>query len=163
MFFRSAAALFAATLVWGAEPASIDFNPEDYPRYAVAKALETEPCGTDGIKDVLFSSELRWQGADRKVSAADAKLVERWAEHVGDPAAASRYGRMRSLSDGGAVYWAVVPDGLIPYLEMDLRPGDKFIVYFVYIGCRGGSPLLAIEDYAEPEHYDAVDEEDVVI
>ena len=163
MFFPSAWALLLAAAVGASDSKTIDFNPDDYPRYTVGAALETEACSADGIKDVLFSSQMRWQGASRKVSARNAALITRWAAHVGDPEASARYGEMRSLSDGRTVYWAVAPDGLIPYLEMDLRPGDKFIAYFVFVGCDRGRPLLAIEDYSEPEQYDAGDEQDVVI
>lgn len=155
------AVLLAAAFAAGGP--AVEFDPADYPRYAVEAAFEVEPCAQDGIKDVLFSSELRWQGAAREVSAARARLVGKWTRHVGDADAASRYTQERSLAQGGRIYWAVVPDGLVPYLEMDLRPGDKFVVYFVFVGCEGGRPALAIEEYAEPENYEPIDEEDVVI
>ncbi|PCI36737.1 MAG: hypothetical protein COB53_08530 [Elusimicrobia bacterium] len=141
----------------------IEFDAADYPRHTVDFALEAEPCSKNGIKDVLFSSELRWQGAKRKSSSGRIRLLRQWTKHIGDIEAAARYGEERSFVEGGNVYWAVAPEGLIPYLEMDLRPGDKLIIYFVFVGCEGGRPLFAIEEYAEPEHYDAIDEQDVVI
>jgi hypothetical protein len=155
--------LAAAAAAFAEDAKTVEFDATDYPRHTIAEAMKLEPCEGDGVKDVLFSSELRWQGAERTISASGARLVSRWTEHVGDAEAASRYVQMRSLSEGGTVHWAVVPDGLVPYLEMDLRPGDKFVVYFVFVGCRDRKPLFAIEEYAEPENYEAIDEEDVVI
>jgi len=155
--------LLAAAAAVAPEKGTIEFDAADYPRYTVEAALKLEPCSNDGVKDVLFSSEVRWQGAGRKATPARARLLAQWTKHVGDVEASSRYLEERSFTEGGRVHWAVAPEGLIPYLEMDLRPGDKLIIYFVFVGCESSRPVFAIEEYAEPENYDKVDEDDIVI
>ncbi len=162
MSFLKTFLLAAATTVTP-EAGVIEFDAADYPRYTVSAALDAEPCSQDGVKDVLFSSELRWQGAARKSSVARTRLIGEWTKSIGDAGAAARYVEERSFVEGTRVHWVVVPDGLMPYLEMDLRPGDKLIVYIVFVGCEGGHPLFAIEEYAEPENYEAIDEDDIVI
>lgn len=129
----------------------IPFDPKDYPRRGLLELLASQPCagrsGTSELRDTLFSSELVYQGAVRKSPPARHALMAEWAKGIGDPGAEAKYKEEVSIADGGRVRWLAVPEGLLSFLRMDVQPGDRLLLYVVFVGCAGKEPLFAIDEF----------------
>jgi hypothetical protein len=130
------------------EPAP--FDPSQYPFTTLEKTAAKDPCGKKGgseIKDKLFSAELRFQGSLRKTPVGRFGLVKKWCRFLGDPGAAPRYGKEMLFSEGRRMVWLAVPEGLLDYLKSDLQSGDRAMIFGVYVGCSGGKPVFAIDEF----------------
>jgi hypothetical protein len=129
--------------------AEIPFNPKDYPRFSTSEAVEKLPCPGSGLelKDALLSFPAGFQGAVRKTPPKHYEMMRRWTKAVGDPDAIVKYKEEVTVVEGRRTHWLPVPEGLLPFLEMDLRPGDRFLAFLVYVGCVDGAALFAIDEY----------------
>lgn len=138
-----------------------EFHPEDYPVVALADMSVKEPCrkqkGSFEVKDRLFSSDFSFTGAVRKTPPRRWELIRRWADGLGDPEAAERYGNEVSVAFGKGTVWLSVPEGLLPILQSNLQPGDRALGYLVLVGCADLRPVFAIDEF---DTYDPDAEED---
>ena len=105
--------------------------------------------GGQEVKDILFSSEVAWHGAVRKTAPANYELMRRWTKKIGDAPAVTKYKEQVALSEAGSLRWFTIPEGLLPYMQMELRPGDRVVLFLVYVGCSDRKPLLSIDEYEE--------------
>lgn len=140
-------------LLFAAEPKAapeIPFDPQDYPEYSVVQVVEKLPCAkTEGpeLRDALFRAEFVYQGAIRPASKPRYELMRRWTKSVGDPQAIVKYKSEVSFVDGKRTRWFSAPEGLVDFISMDFRPGDRVTLYLVYVGCTQGGPLFAVDEY----------------
>jgi len=137
-----------------------DFDPAQYPLMSLAKAESVAPCGEGRVKyelrDNLLSAELVFQGSVRDAPPAHLALLKRWTKSIGDPGAASRYGKQVSFLESRKTVWLSLPEALVDPLREDMQAGDRALIYGVFVGCAGGKPLFAIDEY---ETYAPDDEE----
>lgn len=154
-----AAALSTAAVTSSSAPAEGDvpFDPKNYPERSLAESRRADPCSKEPgkVKDTLFSREVAWHGAVRKAAPARRELLRRWTKQIGDPDAAVKYAEEATVSEGRRLEWVSVPEGLLAYLQMDLMPGDRVLLYLVYVGCAEGAPLFAVDEYEVKEQSEA--------
>lgn len=149
-------------LVLGAWPASaapskpgspevIPFDVKNYPRTRIHRVLRNNRCDKSpySVKDVIFSTEMTYQGATRPTPRRRYELIRRWTQAIGDPKAAVRYRQEVSAADWGKTHWLVIPEGLMNHMRVDLMVGDRIIVYLVFVGCERGRPVFAIDEFED--------------
>ena len=153
-----AAPLRTGTTGQGPADDVVPFNPADYPRRAFSRMLAENSCdgkgGASELKDALFSVELVYQGAVRKSTIRRNALIGSWAKAIGDPGAEAKYKEEITLAERGDIRWLAAPEGLLAYMQMDLQPGDRVLVYLVFIGCVARQPLFAIDEFEPVEQRD---------
>lgn len=159
----TAGLILAAAVAVSSHPAGVSsssapgvaFDEANYPRKTLAALLREEPClkALKGptLKDVLFSTEVRWHGAVRRTPPARMDLVKAWTREIGDPEAAPKYAEEATFSQGRRLEWVTVPEGLLAYLQMDLMAGDRVLLFMAYTGCAEGAPVWAVDEYEVPK------------
>ena len=133
----------------------VAFDGANYPLKTMAAMLREEPClkalKGPNVKDVLFSTEVRWHGAVRRTPPSRMDLVKAWTKEIGDPEAAPKYAEEATFSQGRRLEWVTVPEGLLAYLQMDLMAGDRVLLFLAYTGCSDGEPVWAVDEYEVPK------------
>lgn len=134
-------------------PAVVPFDAANYPSKRMAALRREEPCPPKGpaLKDTLFSTEVRWNGAVRPTSPARMETIKAWTSEIGDPGAAPKYVSEATFSEGRRLEWVAVPEGLLAYLQMDLQAGDRVLLFLVLTGCAEGGPVWAVDEYEVPK------------
>mgnify|MGYP001618463144 CR=1 FL=1 len=126
---------------------TVPFDAKNYPLETLASRRKAAPCAGAQLKDVMFSAELRWHGALSKTPKAGMELLRRWTKDIGDPEAFSKYAEEVTLSEGRRFERVAVPEGLLAFMQMDLLPGDRVLLYLVHVGCAEGGALFAVDEY----------------
>lgn len=133
------------------EAAAVPFDEANYPRKPLAAMRREEPCpkaykGTL-LKDQLFSAETRWHGAVRATPPGRTAALKAWTKEIGDPESWSKYAEEATFSEGRHLEWVAVPEGLLAYLQMDLMPGDRVLLFLVLAACAEGAPVWVVDEY----------------
>ncbi|MBI3299948.1 MAG: hypothetical protein HYZ75_17425 [Elusimicrobia bacterium] len=141
----------------------VPFDAKNYPLETLHARRRRDPCGKGGeLKDVLFSAELRWHGEVAPTPAPDVELLRRWTKDIGDPEAVAKYAQLVSFSEGRRFERLAAPEGLLAFMEMDLLPGDRVILYLVHVGCAEGRAVFAVDEYDVTEQ-DELEKDDELI
>lgn len=130
---------------------TVPFEAKNYPLGTMAAQRKKDPCGGPGLKDVLFSAELRWHGEVSKTSKPRMELIGRWTKDIGDPEAVSKYASEVTFSEGRRFERVAVPEGILAFMQMDLLAGDRILLYLVFVGCTEGGALFVVDEYEVPD------------
>ena len=162
----AALVLAAAVAVSSGAPPTVDFDEANYPRKSMAAMRRAEPCEKakkgPALKDVLFSTETRWHGEVRKTPPARMGMIKAWTLQIGDPEAAPKYAEEATFSEGRALEWVAVPEGLLAYLQMDLMAGDRVLLFLALTGCADGAPVWAVDEYEVPKQLPLEGEDELI-
>jgi hypothetical protein len=158
VFLVAALCLFGLR-AWAQEPGG---EPEPYPEWKFTELLRKNACKPDSdgleLKDIPFSTKVVFRKQRRETAKPALELIRRWAVKLGTSQHLDLFGKDLRVEDASGSWWVAVPSDLITMMERELDKGDSVWFFMSFVGCAGGEPVFALEEYQPPD-YDDLGEE----
>lgn len=96
-----------------------------------------------------FRSMVLFLGKVRKMQRDRRSLIEMWGKSSGMDTAklAKTYKKEIKVSESGKTYWLPVQEILVSYLKRDVKKNGKVMLFMVYIGTKGKTPIILVNEF----------------